>query len=160
MECQQVNITPFEQLFYGNNITYAWGIVSTLRLSKSTSCWDSTLTSGVCESGFSNLSSYPSRRCDATAAHLWTTGKASCTVMQVNSAVPPVRTEAAVWPMRKETGGATAGQTFQGSIVRWTTAQTTAWMEAPVWAHHWVSILKYALWVSDFSIEFPFICSY
>lgn len=46
--------------------------------------------------------------------------------VKVNCAAPPVRMEAAAQPMRKETGGATAGLTFQGSVVRSTTAQTTA----------------------------------
>lgn len=47
-------------------------------------------------------------------------------VVKVNCVDLPVKMEGAVWPMRKETGGATAGRTFQGSAVRLTTAQTTA----------------------------------
>lgn len=46
--------------------------------------------------------------------------------VKVNCAGPPARTEAAAWPTKKETGGATAGPTSQESAVRSTTAQTTA----------------------------------
>lgn len=56
-------------------------------------------------------------------------------LVKVSCAARPARTEAAAWPTRKETGDATAGPTFQGSAVKSTIAQTTAWMEAPAWAH-------------------------
>lgn len=44
--------------------------------------------------------------------------------------------------MRKESGGATAGLTFQGSAARSTTVQNTASMEEPVSVHPWVSPLQ------------------
>lgn len=63
-------------------------------------------------------------------------------VVKVNCAALPVRTEAAVYPMRRETGGATAGLTFRGSAVRSTTVQTTASTEARAWVHLWVGPLQ------------------
>lgn len=62
-------------------------------------------------------------------------------VVKVNCAALPVRTEAAVWLMRRETGGATAGPTFRVSAARSTTARTTASTEAHAWARPWVGPL-------------------
>lgn len=52
--------------------------------------------------------------------------------------------------MRRETGGATAGLTFQGSAVRSTTVQTTASMEAHAQVHPWVSPLQIQLQTTFF----------
>lgn len=55
--------------------------------------------------------------------------------------------------MRRETGGATAGLTFQESAVRSTTVQTTASMEGHARVHPWVSPLQIQL-----QITFP-VCA-